>query len=167
MIALKISNKKEFMAKLLTTEVFDKFLVEEATVETFNTFHIDGKIHRDFYKNDPDYTDEKTFSKFSSWSEIRPICLNLIKGKRTPLGFKFVLHLDEEAKEKLVESADAGIVPSQVTMGLTIKFYNDEILVTSGISIGIFTLDKSIEKAWDSYLPSFLESNGIETKDYA
>jgi hypothetical protein len=166
MIAVKITNKKEFMAKLLTTEVFDKFLVEEATIETFNTFHIDGKIHREFYRNDPDYSEEKVLPKLSGWSDIRPICLNLIKGKRTPLGFKFVLHLDEETKEKLVAGADAGISPQQVTMGLNIRFFNDEILVTSGISIGIFTLDKSIEKAWDSYLPSFLESNGIETKDY-
>jgi hypothetical protein len=166
MIALKITNKKEFMAKLLTTDTFDSFFLEEATIDTFNTFHIDGKVHRDFYKNDPDYDTDKTFNSLSLWSEIRPICLNLIKGKRTPLGFKFILHLDEERKIKLVSEADAGIAPGQVTLGLNIRFSNDELLITTGVSIGIFTLDKSIEKAWDSFLPSFLESHGILTQDY-
>ena len=33
---------------------------------------------------------------------------------------------------------------------------------TTGISYSIFTLDKSAEKAWDEYIPGFLESKGIE-----
>ena len=51
MIAVLASNNKEFMTKLLTSDIFDDFLVEEATIDTFNTFHIDGRIHKDFYKD--------------------------------------------------------------------------------------------------------------------
>ena len=34
MIALKINNKKEFMSKLLVSELFDAYYVEEATIDT-------------------------------------------------------------------------------------------------------------------------------------
>ncbi len=49
MIALKITNVKQFMAKLLGGEDFDSFLLEEATISTYNTFMIDGHQNRDFY----------------------------------------------------------------------------------------------------------------------
>ena len=166
MIALKISNKKEFMARLLTTDLFDAFLVEEATIDTFNTFHIDGRIHKDFYKNDPDYSEDGRLPSNSCWGDIRPICLSLIKGKRTPLGFKFILKSSDSTRKELVEKSEAGIMDDQVNLGLNIRFLNDEIIITTGISISIFTLDKSIEKTWDQYVPGFLEANNIITQDY-
>ena len=92
MIAVKISSKKDFMAKLLTTELFDSYYVEEATIETFNTFNIDGHINRDFYKNDDLEGESAVPDEYSKWSELRTLCFDLIKGKRTPLGFKFILH---------------------------------------------------------------------------
>ena len=104
MIALKINNKKEFMSKLLVSELFDAYYVEEATIDTFNTFHIDGRIHRDFYKNDEDYDADKTAPDLSSWSDLRQICFDLIKGKRTPLGFKFVFHAPVQIKEQLLSA---------------------------------------------------------------
>ncbi|WP_029230848.1 DUF5721 family protein [Butyrivibrio sp. VCB2006] len=166
MIALKISNKKNFMAKLLASELFEEFLVEEATVETFNTFHIDGHIHKDFYKND-DTVPESTLSEdFSKWKDLRPLCLDLIKGKRTPLGFKFIFHPDNATKNAVVESADAGINPDEVLLGINIRFTGDTILITTGCTFKIFSMDKTIEKAWDEYIPSFLVKANIETIDY-
>ena len=45
MIALQIADTKTFMQKLLLTDTFDRFLMLEATITTFNTFHIDGTLH--------------------------------------------------------------------------------------------------------------------------
>ena len=45
MIALRITNTKDFMAKLLTQETFDTFLFSEGSVTTFTTFSIDGSWH--------------------------------------------------------------------------------------------------------------------------
>lgn len=42
MIALQIKEIKSFMGKLLGTECFDSFLLEEAVITTYNTFRIDG-----------------------------------------------------------------------------------------------------------------------------
>ena len=51
MIALQIKEVKSFMGKLLGTECFDSFLLEEAVITTYNTFHIDGRINREFFSN--------------------------------------------------------------------------------------------------------------------
>lgn len=166
MIAVKISNKKDFMGRLLTTDLFDNFFVEEATVETFNTFHIDGHIHKDFYKNDEDAATTSITSDFSRWGDIRNLCFDLIKGKRTPLGFKFVFHPDNEIKKSIVEEADAGIRSEDVLLGINIRFTGDSIQITTGTTFKIFTMDKTIEKAWDEYIPSFLSRSNISTIDY-
>lgn len=161
MIAIKIQRQKDFMGKLLTSEVFDAFLVNEATIETFNTFHIDGKIHKDFYKSDTQ-SDDIPVNEFSSWKELRPICLDLIKGKRTPLGFKFIFYLDNSSKKELIVTTGSDILPEQVSLGLNIKYSGGEMVLTTGTAFNIFTLDKEIEKAWDTYIPSFLDKNNIE-----
>lgn len=161
MIAIKIQRQKDFMGKLLASEVFDAFLVNEATIETFNTFHIDGKIHKDFYKSDAQ-SDDIPVNEFSSWKELRPICLNLIKGKRTPLGFKFIFYLDDSSRKELIAANGSDILPEQVNLGLNIKYSGGEMVLTTGTAFNIFTLDKEIEKAWDSYIPSFLDKNNIE-----
>lgn len=161
MIALKIKQQKNFMAKLLTTELFDSFLVEEVTIDTFNTFTIDGRIHKEFYK-DSEEAEGALNNEFSNWAKIRPIALSLIKGKQTPLGFKFILHLSDSDKLALLQNADMDISPDQISLGINLRFSQGEVIITTGVSYSIFTLDKSAEKAWDEYIPSFLESNGIE-----
>lgn len=164
MISIKITNKKNFMQRLLASELFDAFYVEEAEITTFNTFHIDGLVHKDFYKDTLTGEDPEAVSEYSSWKELKHICYDLIKGKRTPLSFKFVFYLNDEAKSRLIKESDAGIDDSQVKLGLNIRFVNGDIIVTTGCAISIFTLDKSIEKAWDNYIPSFLDHNSIDNE---
>ena len=50
MLALKITDIRDFTNKLFIGEVFDKFCLSEATVTTFNTFTIDGRLQKDFLK---------------------------------------------------------------------------------------------------------------------
>ena len=52
MISVKIQNNKGFMKSLLTTDLFDNFYVEEVAIDTFNSFYIDGHIHKDFYADE-------------------------------------------------------------------------------------------------------------------
>ena len=152
------------MEKLLTTEVFDNFQVEEVTIETFNTFSIDGHINREFFAGESNETANNNNRSFSLWSELRPICLNLIKGKRTPISFKFVLHADNATKEAVIDKAGSDIEPSLLNLGVNIRFTKGELILTTGTAYSAFTLDKSAEKAWDNYFPSFLESCGIENQ---
>ena len=164
MIAIKILKQKDFMAKLLTSDIFDNYLVNELTIETYNTFHIDGKINKAFYDNNSTDEDDssKTLDNYSTWSTLRPICLDLIKGKRTPLGFKFIFYLKEDSKTKIINSADSDLLPEQVNLGLNVKFTGSEMQITTGCAYNIFTLEKEIEKKWDEYIPRFLDNSNIE-----
>ena len=152
------------MAKLLATETFDSFLLEEAVIDTYNTFTIDGKIHREFYDDSNGSLEESeaSLAEFSPWSHIRGICLDLIKGKHTPLGFKFVLLLGEEGKLSFFKEKEVDVNPDEVSFGIIIKFSAGEVQITTGISHKTFSMDKSAEKAWDAYIPSFLDSQGID-----
>ncbi len=160
MIAIRIPKQKNFMAKLLTTDLFDGFLLEEATIETFNTFNINGRIHKEFFRDLNAEAQDIPEEEFSKWEKIRPLCLDLIKGRNTPLGFKFVLRLNDADKSALFKDIDTDMI----SFGINIKYSQGTVTVTCGVSYSVFTPDKDAEKAWDKYIPSFLEANGIETE---
>ena len=102
MIALQITSMKQFMNHLLVADTFEPFLLEEAVISTASNFTIDGHVNREFYENDensPSLPD----NEFRPWSELKGLCFDLIKGKRTPLFFRFVLHLMPEKAAALLE----------------------------------------------------------------
>ena len=164
MLAIKIPKQKNFMSKLLTTELFDDFLLREAEIETYNTFRIDGRIHTDYYRDSFFEGGQLPADEFSRWGKLRPVCLDLIKGKVTPLYFRFVLQLNTEVKTKLLTDSGISLTPDQISFCINISFSQGEVIVTTGMYTNIFTLDKSAEKAWDKYIPGFMESNGISTE---
>src|SRR5574344_1330903 len=93
MQALQITSLKPFMNALLAGDLFDIFLLEEALIATAATYTIDGRINKDFYTTE-EWNDKQLHPhEFVAWQEMKPICFNLIKGKRTPLQFKFVFQL--------------------------------------------------------------------------
>ena len=49
MVALKIEEQKAFTAGLFIGEIFDKFLVREAEIVTYNQFTIDGKVRQGYF----------------------------------------------------------------------------------------------------------------------
>ena len=49
MVALQIQDIKIFMNKLLLSQTFDNFLLVEGSITTYNTFRIEGRVHKDFF----------------------------------------------------------------------------------------------------------------------
>jgi len=161
MTALQITSMKNFMSRLLTTDAFDCFLLEEAVISTANTYTIDGHINRDFF-----YSEERTPEPFSydfrPWSEIRELCFNLIKGKRTPLFFRFVLHLMPEKAAALFEKEECNIDPSQIkALVLNIRYDGSKAILTTGTSFHSFVLSKEPDVIWDKALVKYLNEKGI------
>lgn len=74
MIALEIKGTKNIMNALLLSGQFDSFLVEEAVITTFSTFHIDGHLVRDFYDAGEleELENSGRSTAFSLWSAVRP-----------------------------------------------------------------------------------------------
>jgi hypothetical protein len=150
------------MSKLLVQTTFDHFLLSEAVITTFNTFTIDGHLRKEFYSEDELESLQLKESHLSAWENIKPICFELIKGKKTPLHFKFVFQLSPSNTERLLQQTGLSLTPQDVNgLFINIKYDGNVLSCITGTSLNFFTLDKSLEQAWDSMIQRFLKQQEI------
>lgn len=160
MISFKISELKSFMSKLLIHNVFDNFLLTELDITTFNSFHISGKLVESYYSTDE--LEVLNNRKYSIWTEVKPFAFSLIKGNKLPTFVKIVFLLSPENTEKLIQNAGVNYKPEEVSgLFLNVRYENGIINIVTGTSIKTFTLDKTLDNVWDSYVKSFLKENEI------
>ncbi len=154
MIQLKITGRKTFTNALFLQETFDDFFLGEAVFQTFQTFHLDGQVCKEYYSD----TEEVPAHVF--WKQARPFCFQLIKGTRLPNYFKIVLCAEETIVNKLTEGLS--IRPEEVGgLYLNIRFQDNQMLCTSGISMKSFSLDRELPKLWDEYVKQFFVKENI------
>lgn len=173
MISLHITELKNFMGKLLGSDCFDSFLLEEAVIETAATYTIDGHVNRDFYTNEEWETPSIRPYDFVTWSSIRPICFDMIKGKRTPSRFKIVLHLRPEYVAGVIQKAqkESGGDSEKKELSFTEKdvkalvatcrYDSSGLSLVTGTSFHTFVPDKTLERAWDKTMRQFLAKKEI------
>jgi len=136
MTAFQILEMKHFMAKLLTEDCFDSFLLEKASVSCAVSYEIDGRVNPEFYQDDE--TPDAGYL-FLPWKSIRPVLFQMIRGKHTPLSFKFVLHLMPQYVPGVMKGADPSLKPEQVqALVLTIKYDGSAIRLTTGTAFSSF-----------------------------
>ena len=141
MLALQIKEIKPFMAKLLSTETFDSFLLEEAKIQTSNTFIIDGHINKGFYTKEELEDSEAVPYVLSSWKDMRSICFQLIKGKKVPLLLKLTFIFNPRDTSALLEEADAMEFSSLLkSFVLTVKYDQKGLFLTTGTSFTTFSM---------------------------
>lgn len=165
MTALQITSMKQFMNHLLVSETFDIFLLEEAVISTANTFTIDGHVNHDFYSGDGTEVAEP-LPEFRPWSEIKGLCFDLIKGRRTPLFFRFVLHLIPEKAADLLLKEGCGTDVSQLkALVLNIRYDGSKAVLTTGTAFHTFVLSKEADAIWDRAVRKFLDVKGISYEE--
>lgn len=162
MRALTITNTRDFMNKLLNGTGFDTFLLSEAVIETYATFHIDGALHRSFYEEDvPAEIPED--AGCTPWGLLRPVALSLIRGKHTPLSFRFTLAASSDQIRTLMP--DPSSVPEGLSLLLNIRFRDGKVTLLTGTSTASFTMDRTHEQIWDAWVPQFLSRMEIESSE--
>lgn len=160
MIALQFADIKSMMHKLLLTETFDRFLLLEASITTFGTFHIDGTLQKSYYtQQEQELLGTRTLSL---WAEMRPFCLTLIKGKKPPLSFRFTFSLSPSNIQKLLTQTGIAL-PAEQVRGLLMNLrYDKELLTcTTGTSLSVFTPDKKLDHAWDDMVQRYFRQQEI------
>lgn len=157
MIALKFNSTKDCMAHLLLSDTFDNFNFIEGEIVTFNTFTMDGFIQKAFFDS------EENLPEYSSWKNMRDYCFSLIKGKKTPLSFKFIFSLSPRNIASLIEKNQLGLNPEDV-QGLYMNFrYDGQLLqCITGASFKTFSMDKTLEHTWDTMVQNFLSKKEID-----
>lgn len=170
MILIEIKDVKQLMNKLLIEEAFDKFLLSEANIVSSNSYVIDGHINKAFYTAEElenmRYETEQQGRIFSEtmtrFENIKPICLSLIKGKKTPVSFKFTFYLADENIDKFLKNSNLSLTRNDISgLVMNLKYAEQKLTITTAAALKIFSLDKSIDKLWDSMVKRFLEANNI------
>lgn len=166
MLALQIDSLKTFMSAMLTGELFDSFLLEEASISTAATYTIDGRINKDFFP--PEEREDKELHpyEFALWKDMKNICFDLIKGKHTPLRFHFVLQLVPSYTASVLEKGGSSVSADFIkAFVLNIRFDGEKILLYTGTSYTTFLADKEPERLWDAAFKQFLYKKGIACEE--
>ncbi|MCR5674151.1 MAG: DUF5721 family protein [Lachnospiraceae bacterium] len=142
----RVKETREFMRRLLTTDLFDAWLLTEAVVAGASTWTVDGRINRAYYEQDADGREEMPQEDFTRWGEVRPVIFDLIRGKRTPLSFRFLL-------KPTAELSRDGIC--------RIRFTEGHVHITSAVTMKEFSTDRGPEHDWDEACSRFLEESEI------
>lgn len=151
MIVLDLTAKT-CMAHLLLKPTFHQYSFIEGEVTTFNRFHIDGRIHKDFF-------DEEPGKEYSFWKDVQEYFLSVIRGKRTPLNFKIVLSLPRENFNSFLKLHELSFRPEEIQgLYLNFRYDCDNLQCVTGTSMNTFSMDKSLEQEWDKHVQKIFVS---------
>lgn len=160
MLACTVSDVRDFMEKLFLKDTFDGFQLVEAVIVTSNTFMIDGHIREEYYTKEE--WEELAEKQICRWASVRQICFQMIKGKKTPESMKLVFRMAESGMEKLLIKSGLPYQVSDVEgLFFNVRYENHKLVLTSGVSIKLFTMDKSLERFWEKRLEKFLKQAEI------
>lgn len=162
MRSFEIQDNRDFMKKLLIGDTFDTFQVSEASITTFATFSIDGAFDASYFgtAEEEEFPVEK--DSYTLWKRIRPFFFELTKGKNTPITFRIVFRLAPHNVARLLQQGGIAMSPADVDgLFLNIRFHENKIQCVSGTSLKLFTLDKTLERAWDEMLEKFFRQKQI------
>lgn len=162
MIALKLTDKKTFINQLLCSEIFDHFLLPEASISKDASFTIDGHINSSFYSKEELEEQHLTKDSILPYSNLRPICYQLIRGCRAPAYFKFVFMLSPENMANTLACSESGFTSNDVKgIFINLTFQNGTILLTTGISYTVFSANHILDQEWDVLIKKFLTKNAV------
>ena len=153
----EISKIKEFTAQLFAGTAFDEYLLSEVLICTAATFTIDGHVNESFVGEDG--MKSAPFREgLVSWQKIRPVCYEIIKGRKVPSRFRIVLKYPERMLDQfLSESGLQGMKDQVGGLFININYQNQQLSCTTGTALRTFSLDKSLEGLWDEYAKKLLQ----------
>lgn len=162
MISLKILEMNRFMGKLLKGENFDGFLLKEGFLRTNIEYRFQGQLFSEYYDTSEQ---EKLEERYVYWGELRPTIFELIKGKRTPLAFSFTLLLTKQATTELLARRTVNVGEDSPSLFLQIRFEHGTGRIITGTARNTFTLDKSLDEAWDAEVKQLFKAMELAVEE--
>ncbi len=154
MISLEITDVKKFINSLLHDEAFDVLNLVKLELRTMVDFTIDGRINKSYFDDESEVDCE-----YSSWHEMKTYFYQMIRGTVLPLSFKIVLALPLEEVNKLVsENSELGFRCEDISLiTYNILYDREKMIVTTGLAMKTFSLDKVFPMECDEYLKKRIE----------
>ncbi len=165
MVALAINDISALMNEMLKGEMFDHFLLREASVSQAFSATIDGTLRPEFYSGEEDAADLTDLS-YIPFSRVRPLCLDLIRGRHRPDAFRFVFLLSPDNQAATIERSGTPFCTEDISgMFLNLNYRNETLTCTTGISYRTFSMDRSLEAEWDRMAALFFRQHGITVSE--
>ena len=160
MIGLSIQDIKNFMAGMLTGNMFDKFYLCDGEIQTFTEFHLGGYLNRPYF--DSEEWENLEGRKLCLWSEMKPFVFQLIRGHKLPVRFKFVFQLSRGNTVWLLEKHRLPVREEDIGgLFMNITYEHQKLVCTSGVSYKTFIMDKTLEQCWDETVCQYFKQNHI------
>lgn len=154
MIALRLTEVKQFMNALLLGDLFDPFLFSEGSLTLETNWEFDGIIRPGYYSEEELASLSLTGSRYLPWKYMKNRVLSLIRGSHTPSAFHFTLLFPPEETRSLLSEEGA-------TCLLTLRFRADSLSLVTGFSRATFSMDRSAEQIWDDHVHKYLKNKSI------
>ena len=99
---------------------------------------------------------------YSLWSQVRPICFSLIKGKRLPESFQITLEAPPKRLDAFLAECRLQMDAGQIKgLYLNIRYEDGALYCITGVGLQFFTTDRTLEREWDEGVKKFLHGRGI------
>lgn len=161
MIALRIEEQKKFTSGLFIGELFDKFLLREADIVTFNRFTIDGRVLPGLlYRRGAGGRGDRGVFLLED-HKARMLFPDPGKASAGDLPHRS-LPVGGGQEPGLYRPMAPGLLPEQAAAFIiNIQYENQEMTCVTGTSMNIFTMDRTLEREWDESVKQFLKRSGI------
>ena len=144
----EITDIKAYMNELFAGERFESFYLYELRCRSDMDYYVSGKLAE---------TDEAADAPgYAEWGGVRKKLLNVTGTDELPKTMKLVLMFNRENITRLIEMNNIPLSPESVG-GLFINISLDQngMSVTTGTSVKEFTMDKTLERTWDSTVEKY------------
>ncbi len=162
MISLKLLEMNRFMGKLLKGENFDGFLMKEGFLRTGMEYRFQGRLFPEYFDTEEQ---EKHTEDYIYWGELKPFVFELVKGKHTPLAFSFTLLLTKNDTTELLARRGVNVGEDSPSLFLQIRFEHGAGRIITGTARNIFTLDKTLDEAWDAEVRQLLKAMELTVEE--
>lgn len=150
----EIEEVKDFMNALLVQDKYDSFYLYEARVKTKLDYYVNGKLNTEFFDSDDE--EKENLEEYILWKDVKSTIFDFIKGKRLPLSFKIILMFNRENVLRLLEMNNVPLRQEDVgALFFNVTYDHGKLAVTTGNSIKVFTMDKTLENLWDDTVEKY------------
>lgn len=147
----EIEEKADYIRELFVSK-YDSFYLYEARVKTKLDYYINGKLNKAYF----DSEQAEELPEYIEWKDIKQTVYDYIWGKRLPIAFKIILMFNRENINRLLEMNHLPVSSEDVgALFLNVVYEHETLSVTTGTSLKIFTLDKTLEQVWDDTVKKY------------
>jgi hypothetical protein len=160
MIGLIADDTKNFMNQLIKTGIFDNFLVLSLDLDTLCRFSVNGAVNSGYMSKED--AQIQSIDEFVAWTYIKPVVATVLRQSLRPTGMKLTLTLSQEATEEILRRHGQSHAGHPIKgFILNILFDGQHVKLTTGVNYNQFTLDKSLEYAFDAMITQFFKKNEL------